>query len=104
MIRNFTAVVTFLICATQGASQTFFGHSNTDCIEFLKYNETTGVDTFVSNWIDGYFSGRIRETGRDLKIVNDLDIPLYGLLLKTCKTDPTLNLHEAADIVYVSIP
>lgn len=104
MMRNFTAVLTFLICATPGASQTFFGHSNTECIEFLKYNETTGADTFVSNWIDGYFSGRIRETGRDLKIVNDLEIPLYDLLHKTCKTDPTLTLHEAADIVYVSIP
>ena len=71
MFKNFTAVLTCLMCATQGATQTFFGHSNTDCVEFLKYNETTGVDTFVGNWIEGYFSGRIRETGRDLQIVND---------------------------------
>jgi len=104
MIRNFTAVLTCLICATPGASQTFFGHSNTDCIEFLRYNESSGTDISVDNWIYGYFSGRIRETGRDLQIVNNLNIPLYDLVSKTCKANPKLNLLEAADIVYVSIP
>ena len=104
MIRNFTAVLTCLICATPGASQTFFGHSNTDCIEFLRYNESSGTDISVDNWIYGYFSGRIRETGRELQIINDLNIPLYDLLRKTCSGDPNMNLQQAADIVYVIIP
>jgi len=39
-----------------------------------------------------------------MKIVNELNIPLYDLLRKTCDNDPTLNLQQAADIVYVAIP
>jgi hypothetical protein len=33
-----------------------------------------------------------------------LNIPLYDLLHKTCVNDPNLNLQEAADLVYLSIP
>jgi len=93
-----------LVFATQSASQTLFGHSNTKCIELLEDHKVNGINTSVLNWIDGYFSGRIRETGREMKIVNELNIPLYELLRKTCDNDPTLNLQQAADIVYVAIP
>ena len=93
-----------LVFATQSASQTFFGHSNTKCIELLENHKVNGVNTSVLNWIEGYFSGRIRETGREMQIVNELNIPMYDLLHKTCAKNPKLNLQQAADIVYVSIP
>ena len=85
-------------------SQTMFGHSNTSCIEFLTEYESNPSNSAVSNWILGYFSGRIRETGRELKIVNELNIPLYDLLHKECSNNPNLTLREAADIVYTIIP
>ena len=93
-----------LVFATQSASQTLFGHSNTKCIELLENHKVNGVNTSVLNWIEGYFSGRIRETGREMQIVNELNIPMYDLLHKTCAKNPKLNLQQAADIVYVSIP
>ena len=93
-----------LVFATQSASQTLFGHSNTKCIELLEDHKVNGVNTSVLNWIDGYFSGRIRETSREMQIVNELNIPMYDLLLNTCAKNPKLNLQHAADIVYVSIP
>ena len=67
-------------------------------------DDENGPDPSVNSWILGYFSGRIRETNRELQIINDLNIPLYDLLHKTCVNDPNLNLQEAADFVYLSIP
>ena len=93
-----------LVFANQGASQTLFGHSNTQCIKFLEIHRQNGINADVANWIHGYFSGRIRETGREMQIITELNIPLYDLLHKTCDNDPRLNLQQAADIVYVSIP
>ena len=93
-----------LVFATQSASQTLFGHANTSCIELLENHKVDGINTSVLNWIEGYFSGRIRETAREMQIVNELNIPIYDLLHKTCAKNPNLNLHQAADIVYVSIP
>ena len=104
MVHKIVTLFIFLIFASAGVSQTMFGHSNTECIDFLEEHKKSGTDLAISNWIFGYFSGRIRETGRDLQIVNNLNIPLYDLVSKTCKANPKLNLLEAADIVYVSIP
>lgn len=104
MIRTLSTFLILITCATAGTSQTMFGHSNTECIEFLQKHETNGVDPSVNSWILGYFSGRIRETNRELQIINELNIPLYDLLHKTCVQDPNLNLQEAADNVYLSIP
>lgn len=104
MIRTFSAFVILLICATPVTSQTMFGHANTGCIEFLQKDETAGPGPSVHSWILGYFSGRIRETNRELQIINELNIPVYDLLRKTCQSDPNLNLQKAADIVYLSIP
>jgi hypothetical protein len=104
MMQHVNAFLILIICATSGASQTMFGHSNTECIEFLQADETNGPDPSVNSWIFGYFSGRIRETNRELQVINTLNIPLYDLLKKTCVSDPNLNLKEAADAVYFSIP
>ena len=104
MTRTFSTFLILMLCATAGKSQTMFGHSNTACIEFIQAGEENGPDPAVNSWILGYFSGRIRETNRELKIINELNIPLYDLLHKTCVNDPNLNLQEAADLVYLSIP
>ena len=104
MMRTFSTFLILMLCATAGKSQTMFGHSNTECIEFIQAGEENGPDPAVNSWILGYFSGRIRETNRELKIINELNIPLYDLLHKTCVNDPNLNLQEAADLVYLSIP
>ena len=92
------------VCATPSISQTMFGQANTTCIDFLSKHDTYGEQLAVRDWIYGYFSGRIRETNRDLSIVNNLEIPIYDLLNKTCADDPTLMLNTAADKVYASIP
>ena len=100
-------IVTFLfisICATPGLSLTMFGQANTTCIDFLSKHDTYGEKVAVRDWLNGYFSGRIRETNRDLAIVDNLKIPIYDLLNKTCADDPTLNLNTAADKVYAIIP
>lgn len=104
MMQKMSTFFILLICASSGTSQTMFGHSNTECIEFIQKDETIGPDPSVNSWILGYFSGRIRETNRELQIINELNIPLYDLLHKTCVSDPNLNLQEAADYVYLSIP
>jgi hypothetical protein len=104
MMRTFSTFLILILCATSGKSQTMFGHSNTGCIEFIQTGEENGPDPSVNSWILGYFSGRIRETNRELQIINELNIPLYDLLHKTCVNDPNLNLQEAADLVYLSIP
>jgi len=104
MVHKIVTLFIFLIFASAGVSQTMFGHSNTECIDFLEEHKKSGTDLAISNWILGYFSGRIRETGRELQIINDLNIPLYDLLRKTCSGDPNMNLQQAADIVYVIIP
>ena len=92
------------VFATSGVSETLFGQSNTTCIDFLTRHDADGMQTSVNDWLNGYFSGRIRETGRNLTIINTLNVPLYDLLLKTCENDPNLHLSEAADAVYVIIP
>jgi hypothetical protein len=104
MVQRTIAFFIFFIVASAGVSQTMFGHSNTGCIEFLELDKKNGTDPAIYNWIFGYFSGRIRETGRELQIINDLNIPLYDLLHKTCMGDPNINLQQAADIVYAAIP
>ena len=103
-MRTFSTFLILILCATSGKSQTMFGHSNTGCIEFIQTDEENGPDPSVNSWILGYFSGRIRETSRELIIINKLNIPLYDLLKKTCISDPNLNLKEAADTVYALIP
>lgn len=92
------------VLATSGIGETMFGQSNTTCIDFLTKHDANGMQTSVNDWLNGYFSGRIRETGRNLTIINTLNVPLYDLLLKMCETDPNLHLSEAADAVYVIIP
>jgi hypothetical protein len=104
MMRNFSTFLILILCATSGKSQTMFGHSNTACIEFIQADEENGPEPAVNRTNLGYFSGRIRETNRELTIINELNIPLYDLLHKTCVNDPNLNLQEAADLVYLSIP
>ena len=104
MIRNVSAFLFLIICANSGTTQTMFGHSNTACIEFIQADEKNGPDPSVNSWILGYFSGRIRETSRELQIINRLNIPLYDLVHKACVNNPNLYLHEAADAVYLSIP
>jgi len=85
-------------------SQTMFGEANTRCIDLLEENKQSGKVNSVENWLQGYFSGRIRETQRNLIIVNDLNIPIYDLLIKACQKEPMLDLHNAADVVYFEIP
>ena len=104
MMRTLSAFLILITCTTSSTSQTMFGHSNTGCIEFIQADDENGPDPSVNSWILGYFSGRIRETNRELQIINELNIPLYDLLHKTCVNDPNLNLQEAADFVYLSIP
>ena len=85
-------------------SQTYFGSGEMSCIEFIEEHTEKGRNVVISDWIKGYFSGRIRETNRDLKIINDLSIPLYDLVLKSCIEEPTLTTRSAADRVYLAIP
>ena len=92
------------VFATSGVSETLFGQSNTTCIDFLTRHDADGMQTSINDWLNGYFSGRVRETGRNLTIINTLNVPLYDLLLKMCEKDPNLHLSEAADAVYVIIP
>ena len=92
------------VFATSGISETMFGQSNTTCIDFLTKHDADGMQTAVNDWLNGYFSGRIRETGRNLAIINTLNVPLYDLLFKMCENNPNLHLSEAADAVYVIIP
>jgi len=92
------------VFATSGVSETLFGQSNTTCIDFLTRHDADGMQTSINDWLNGYFSGRVRETGRNLAIIDTLNVPLYDLLIKMCKNDPNLHLSEAADEVYVIIP
>ena len=92
------------VFATSGISETMFGHSNTTCIDFLSKHDADGMQTSINDWLNGYFSGRARETGRNLTIKNTPNTPLHDPLLKMCENDPNLNLSEAADAVYVIIP
>ena len=104
MINRVPIIMLISLFATIGFSQTMFGYANSSCIEFLEEHKKRGEVVEVVNWINGYFSGRIRETGREMEIVNKLNIPLYDLLRKACINEPTLAVREAADIVYYSIP
>jgi len=104
MLHKLVSFVFISVFATSGISETMFGQSNTSCIAFLTNHDEFGKLSPVKDWLDGYFSGRIRETGRELSIVSDLDIPLYELLHNACRNDPNLNLSQAADIVYTIIP
>ena len=81
-----------------------FGQSNNTCIDFLSRHDTFGEQLAVKDWLEGYFSGRVRETNRDLTIVNNLQLPIYYLLHKACSEDPNIPLNQAADKVYASIP
>ena len=85
-------------------SQTMFGEANTGCIELLEEDKQSGKVNRIENWLQGYFSGRIRETQRNLIIIDDLNIPIYDLLIKACQKEPMLDLHNAADVVYFEIP
>ena len=92
------------VCATPGVGQTMFGHADTTCIDFLSKHDKDGEQPAVRDWLEGYFSGRVRETNRDLTIVNNLQLPIYDLLHKVCSEDPNIPLNQAADKVYASIP
>ena len=104
MSHKLASFLLISVFATSGTSETMFGQSNTSCIAFLSNHDEHGKQLPVRDWLDGYFSGRIRETGRELSIVSNLDIPLYELLLKACRNDPNLNLSQSADRVYTIIP
>lgn len=104
MSHKFALFLFMYVFATPGISETLFGESNTTCIDFLTKHDADGIQTPINNWLHGYFSGRSRETGRNLAIINTLNIPLYDLLRKMCENDPNLHLSEAADSVYVIIP
>jgi len=104
MLHKLASFLFISVFATSGISETMFGQSNTTCIDFLTKHDADGMQTAVNDWLNGYFSGRIRETGRNLTIINTLNVPLYDLLLKMCETNPNLHLSEAADAVYVIIP
>jgi len=104
MLHKLASFLFISVFATSGISETMFGQSNTTCIDFLTKHDADGMQTAVNDWLNGYFSGRIRETGRNLAIINTLNVPLYDLLLKMCETNPNLHLSEAADAVYVIIP
>jgi hypothetical protein len=104
MSRKLASFLFISVFATSGISETMFGQSNTTCIDFLTRHDADGMQASVNDWLNGYFSGRIRETGRNLTIINTLNVPLYDLLLKMCEKDPNLHLNEAADAVYAIIP
>jgi len=93
-----------LMLATNLQGQTMFGYADTQCVQFLREHDKASTTLAVKNWIFGYFSGRIRETSRNLQIVGDLNIPLYDLVHKECSKDPKLTVRQAADLVYVLIP
>ena len=104
MLRKLASFLLISVFATSGISETMFGQSNTTCIDYLTKHDADGMQTSINDWLNGYFSGRVRETGRNLTIINTLNVPLYDLLLKMCENDPNLHLSEAADAVYVIIP
>lgn len=104
MIDKVIAFLIISVCATSGASAPMFGQANTDCIDFLSKHDALGDQVAVRDWLHGYFSGRVRETNRDLTIINDLNIPVYDLLHAACENNPNLNLSKAADQVYTLIP
>ena len=92
------------ILATMSYGQTMFGFAEMDCTEMLTRHDRGGKISALEDWLEGYFSGRIRETQRNMAIVRDLNIPIYDLLHKTCTKNPVLNIQEASDLVYVTIP
>ena len=104
MVKKLTWFLFISVLATSGISEVMFGQSNTTCINFLKKHDADGMQSSIDDWLHGYFSGRSRETGRNLAIINTLNIPIYDLLRKMCEKDPNLHLNEAADAVYVIIP
>jgi len=104
MIYKVKVFLIISVCATSGASVPMFGQANTDCIDFLSKHDAFGDQVAVRDWLHGYFSGRVRETDRDLTIINDLNIPIYDLLHIACTNNPNLKLSKAADQVYTLIP
>lgn len=104
MICKVKVFLIIAVCATSSASTPMFGQANTDCIDFLSKHDAFGDQVAVRDWLHGYFSGRVRETERDLTIINDLNIPVYDLLHIACTNNPNLKLSKAADQVYTLIP
>lgn len=104
MKKQLLVFVLPFVTATSVCGQTMFGEANTDCIDFLNRNKQEVTIASVDNWLKGYFSGRVRETQRDLEIIDHLNIPIYALLIKACEEDPNLKLHQAADNIYFMIP
>jgi hypothetical protein len=103
-MRSFVFMMIILFVPNMSIGETYFGSGEMSCIEFIEEHTEKGNNVVINDWIKGYFSGRIAETQRDLKIVNDLNIPLYDLVLKSCIEEPTLNTRSAADRVYLAIP
>jgi len=103
-MRSFFFMIVILFAPNMSVGQTYFGSGEMSCIEFIEEHTDKGYNVVINDWINGYFSGRITETQRDLKLVNDLNIPLYDLVLKSCIEEPTLNVRSATDRVYFAIP
>ena len=104
MLEKFTLIILMSMFATMSSGQTMFGFAEMHCTEMLTRHDSEGKISALEDWLEGYFSGRIRETQRNMAIVVDLNIPIYDLLHKTCSKNPTLSVQEATDLVYVTIP
>jgi hypothetical protein len=104
LMRGFVFMIVILFVPNISVGQTYFGSGEMSCIEFIEEHTEKGYNVIINDWINGYFSGRIAETQRDLTIVNDLNIPLYDLVLKSCIEEPTLDVRSATDRVYFAIP
>ena len=104
MIRVIFFCLTFLLITLHTNVQAMFGYSSMPCIELINKHEQDGYVDTISHWLDGYFSGRQKETGHNLSIVQELNIPIYDLLLKVCNQNPMLSLQQSADMVFEKIP
>jgi len=104
MFAKFNLIILVSLLASMSSGQTMFGFAEMSCTEMLTRHDSGGKLSELEDWLEGYFSGRIRETQRNMAIVEDLNIPIYDLLHKTCNKNPVLSIQGAADLVYVTIP